>query len=206
MTAAPASLLELTAAEGDYLANREITVGMEPGEVIRDVTFDGCTFRGVVAERARLIRCTFEECTFVGGNLAMADLVDSRLVECEFIGCKLLGINWAAVTMSTIAPVPVTFTRCRLDFASFVGVDLTGAVFRDCDLREADFGEATLRRVDFTGSNLTGAAFRECDLREGNFVEATAYAIDPRTNRVRGARFRLPEALALLDPFGVDLS
>lgn len=194
----------------DAVAGRRLVVeetlhgSMEPGQELRDVDFDGCTFSGCALEQARLLRCTFIDTRFVACDLSLAVLTDSRLVGVVFERCKLLGLNFAALGARGPAADPLRFHECRLDMACFAGVDATGAGFAGCRLTEADFTDATLRGADFAGSDLHGARFANTDLREASLLGATGYTFDVRENRVRGLRLDAAQAVPLLGVFGIE--
>lgn len=200
---ASASLAALVADEGGFVSGRTISAGLDPGERVEDVEFDGCVFTGCVLKGARLARCTFTECTFEACNLSRADLVDSRFVECRFIGCKALAVRWTVVTASALAPVPMVFERCQLDLGSFAGADLAGWSMRECTLREADLSDATLRRADLSGSDVTAAGFARADLREATMLDVTGLSLDPREARVAGLRLDPATGVGLLAAMGI---
>ena len=176
-----------------YAVDSRFTGGLAEGAQLRSVEFDGCAFDGCVLAGVDLTGCTFTECTFTGVDLSRAVVTDARFAECGFADCRLLGMNFALAHTVTLA-APFRFERCRLDYASFRGIDVTGSLWRDCRLVEADFGEAVARRVDFAGSDLSRTVFAGTDLREASFVGAVGYAFDIRDNKVRGARFEVAEA------------
>lgn len=196
--------LRMEVGDTAYVSSTRLTGGLDEGEVLRGVEFDDCTFEGNVLVGARLVGCSFTECTFTEVDLSRADLTDSRFAECVFIESRMLGVNFALGHTGTLS-APFRFERCRLDYASFRGLDVSGSVWRDCRLAETDFGEAVARRVDFAGSDLSRAIFAGTDLREASFVGAVAYDFDIRENQVRGARFEVSEAGILLRHFGIEL-
>ena len=87
-------------------------------------------------------------------------------VDCTFVGCKMLAVSWTATGAGSMLAQPLRFEHCRLDGTTFVGLDLTGFVFRDCRLIDVDLTGADLRRADLGGSDLSGARFAGTDLRE----------------------------------------
>ena len=123
----------LRAEVGDtaYVSSTRLTGGLDEGEVLRGVDFDDCTFAGNVLVGAQLVGCTFTKCTFTGVGLSRADMTDSRFAECAFNESRLLGVNFAIGHTGTLS-APFRFERCRLDYASFRGLDVTGSVWRDC--------------------------------------------------------------------------
>ena len=188
----------------DYLVDETLTGALAAGETITGVEFDGCTFTGCTAAEASFVRCTFTDCRFVGCDLSMLTLTDSRLVGGAFERCKMLGISFAAL-VSPLAVEPIRFKDCRLDFASFRGVELPEATWQGCGLREADFGEAVLTGAAFPDSDLSMATFTGTDLRDASLVGARGYAFDVRENRVRGLRVDADEGARLLEVLGLHV-
>lgn len=180
-----------------------VLTSLEPGEVLRGLDVVDGVLDGLSWESAKVVGCTFEECTFTGCNLSMTELTDSRFVDCTFVGCKMLAVNWAATGAGSLLAQPLRFERCRLDGASFAGLDLTGFTFRDCQLVDVDFSESELRRVDFAGSTLAGARFVGSDLRDADLRGTVGLSLDPRDAKLKGARIDLDAAPGLLDVFGL---
>lgn len=183
----------------------EALASLAPGEVLRGREVVGEELAGLSWESARVLDCVFEECTFTSCNLSMTALTDTRFVDCTFVGCKMLAVNWTATGAGSLLAQPLRFERCRLDGTTFAGLDLTGFVFRDCQLTDVDFSEAVLRRVDLGGSDLSGARFAETDLRDADLRGTRGLAMDPRANRLKGARVDLDATPGLLEVFGVAI-
>jgi uncharacterized protein YjbI with pentapeptide repeats len=88
---------------------------------------------------------------------------------------------------------------------------LRDVLFRDCDLRLAQFRFArckavrfegcTLREADFHGADLSGVVFARCDLRDADLSGATLAGADLRGSQIGGARFGIQEVQGLIvDP------
>ena len=148
------------------------------------------------------------ECRFNGCDLSVVKLTNSRFADTAFKGCKLLGVDWtlAGDTGATKLPLGVAFEDCVLNLCSFIGLPLKGVRLLRCSAHEADFSEADLSNADCRESDFTSARFVSTNLTGADFTGARNYRIDPRSARLRRARFSLPEALALLEPFGIELS
>jgi fluoroquinolone resistance protein len=173
----------------------------KPG--LDDVEFEACVFDRCYFESSTLRRVIFRDCEFRDCDLSLVRFVSCRFVECRLIRCRALGVAWSGAEGSLIARIPFFFSGCTLDMGSFQGVDIPGSIFRDCSVREVDFGASDLRKVDFAGSDLSGSMFHRCDLREARFAEAVGVVLDPRENRCLGAEFSAVEALNLLACFGI---
>ncbi len=179
-----------------------------PAEAVEGVSFQDCTFENCRLSESAFRNCRFETCTFKGCDLSLAKLPHTRFKNVSFKGCRLVGVNWcdAAWSRSSLLKTGrVRFDSCLLDHALFIGLDLTGTSFKDCQLRGADFESANLTRADFRGADLAGARFAGCDLSEATFVGAQGYQINAAYNTLHQTRFSLPEAVALLHSLDIIL-
>ena len=199
----PASLLDELAGTGGYAADRTLTRGLSPGEVLDGIELEACRFEGNVLEGAVLRGCTFTDCVFTGCNVNRVDLDGSRFVDCTFVDVTALAVTWTRAAAAALSVRPWDFRRCRLDLASFQEAAMAGSRLVDCSLREADFGGADAQRVDFAGSDLGGAVFAGTDLRGACLLGASGYAFDPSQNRVRGLRVDATATTALLTAMGL---
>lgn len=156
-------------------------------------------------ERTTWRRCTFEACTLSGVNLSLCRLFDVRFSECTMTESKAQAVSWTGLRASGLAEHAISFQRCRLDYGSFIGVDLRGTRFVDCSLVDADFGEADCREVEFTGCDLSGARFAGADLRAALFADVRGLALDPRESRTLGLRVDTGAALDVVAALGIDV-
>ena len=67
------------------------------------------------------------------------------------------------------------YSRQNLAGRNFSGKDLRHAVFRWCNLENANFDRANLEGADLIGANLSHATFREANLTSANLVGARLY-------------------------------
>lgn len=184
--------------------------------------FDGEVFFGVALSGADLAqkefaRCTFKQLTLVESDWGGARLDDCLFEDCDltrmrpakmaargvvFLNCRLPGSVWA-----DLRPTPaLSFERCNLQYASFVGVNLTGAPFTHCRLTEVNFFESRLVDADFTGSDLTGSRFEDCDARGANLANTRGLFIDPAKNKIQGARIDVETAVLIALASGFRVS
>ncbi|WP_121357149.1 pentapeptide repeat-containing protein [Flavisolibacter nicotianae] len=164
--------------------------------------YDGCNFINCDFSHTDLSSTQFIDCSFMACNLSLAKLAKTTLQDIHFKNCKLLGLRFDECSGFGLA---VKFENCQLNHACFAGTKLKGTLFTNTQLQE----------VDFTDSDLTGASFHHCDLKnavfentllqKADFRTASNYAIDPEINRVKGAKFSLPDVLALLDKYGIQV-
>lgn len=127
--------------------------------------------RGLRAERVQLEHLRVDSVEFTGCELSSLRWSDSKLSRTVFRDCKLMGAVFENVTLdnvlfencrldySTLARVrangSVIFCRCSLREATFASADLTGSLFDDCDLRQAEFDGGKHRGLDLRGNDLS---------------------------------------------------
>lgn len=122
-------------------------------------------------------------------NAANVDWSDARMTDTEFHRTRLTGCNLSGTSLRN-----VLFSCCKIDLSLFHDSQLTDCRFQGCDLREADFQNASLKRV----------TFRNCDLRNARYPHALLSKIDLRGSQLAGMH---ADANALqgtfVDPFQV---
>jgi uncharacterized protein YjbI with pentapeptide repeats len=162
--------------------------------------FVGCTF-----ERCRFVGSVFEQCRFDGAvfrdcDLSVIKLPNTSLVDVRFEGCKLIGVDWTAVSTRFLR---MSFDRCLLSNSTFARMDLQGLVLVACTCHDCDFLGANLARATCHNTDFAKSRFVQANLSKADFTGATRYLIDPTMNTVKGAIFSLPEAVSLLRGLGV---
>lgn len=197
------SLAERVAGTDDWVVDLDLTEGLEPGEVLSGIEFEGCRFTGSVLEKAVLRDCRFTDCTFTGCNLSMADLVGSRFTDCRFVECKALAVAWARADEAPLSTRPWDMEQCRLDLGSWRDADLAGSRFVGCSMREVDLGGADVHGAELLDCDLAGATVAATDLRDASLVGSAGYAFDPAENRVRGLRVDAAAAGGILRAMGL---
>lgn len=68
------------------------------------------------------------------------------------------------------------------------------------------FANYEMQMVNFMGTELHETEFYQCDLRKADFRDATGYKVDILGSRLKDARFSLPEAVNLLADLKIKLS
>jgi uncharacterized protein YjbI with pentapeptide repeats len=183
--------------EGEEFADADLS-GVDLSE--RD--FTRCVFRRVTMPETVWRGARLEDCEFASCDLARAKPARLSLRGATFVGCRLTGIEW-----SDLAANPtVSFTECNLQYASFIGVNLTGTSFRRCRLIETVFADVRLTGADFAGSDLSGTTFEGCDLTRADFGEAVGLYLDASKNRVKGARISAATAMLMATALGLRIS
>ena len=68
------------------------------------------------------------------------------------------------------------------------------------------FAKCEMQMVNFMGTELHETKFYQCDLRKADFRDATGYKVDILGSRLKDAKFSLPEAVNLLADLKIKLS
>lgn len=169
---------------------------------VRHREFDRCHFRHcdflkVDWRGAEFAECVFEHCSF-----GLGKFIDCSWKAVKFKNSKLVGVDLAR---STINFFELEFTECLLDTCNFSGLPMADTSFVDCIIRECVFGETDLQRAKFQNCDLAKSLFHNTKLDQADFSSASNYTIDPLVNSIKGAKFALPEAVALLRGFDIEL-
>ncbi len=174
-------------------------------ETLGSVEWTDCTF-----ERCSFVGCTFAGCRLINCRFLGCDLSNVRVPDCVFSDVtfersKVIGVDWTQTRgpQATLLLLSLDFVESVLDYANFFGLPLRGVTIARCHAHAVDFSEADLSDAVCTGTDFQDSIFLHTNLERADFTGAANYAIDPTANSVRGARFSLPEAVALLRPFGV---
>ena len=124
--------------------------------------FVGTSLAGSALERLQILDCVLEHC-----DLANVHLTSSALTRVELTGCRATGLVASGALLRNVTMrncvadlsafrfatfTAVRFVDCRLHGADFVSADLTGALFRRCDLSRAELSQVRAR----------GAVFVDC--------------------------------------------
>ncbi len=193
---------------GERYEGLVLTGQMLAGLQLRDVEFEGCRFERCRLNNAVLHRCRLVDCRFDGCDLSGVRLPSTDLREVRFLRTKLVGVDWTELGASEPARALLSFSfeDCVLDYGNFKGMRLKEITMQGGTARQVELAECDLRGANLRGLDLEGATFQHTNLQGADLRDARHYAIDPTTNRIRGLKLSLPEALALLQPFGVEIA
>ncbi|MBO1416714.1 pentapeptide repeat-containing protein [Streptomyces sp. FH025] len=108
---------------------------------VTDSNFGQVQWTGTKASRT-----VFRNCKLMGAVIG-----ESPFDNVLFENCRLDYVVFGQIR----ATGALVFDRCVLTEATFTGADLTGAVFRDCTLRAAEFGPGKYKNCDLTGNDLS---------------------------------------------------
>ena len=178
------------------------------GVTLAEAVFSGCRFERCTLSGATLYRCSLLDCAFDDCDLSNLQVPNSRFVDAAFRRCKLLGVDWTRAGDRTASKLPLSFAfeECVLSLSGFFGLSLKNSRLLRCTALEADFAEADLSGCDCRETDFAKARFLHTNLSKADFTGARNYQIDPTANTVRRARFSLPDAIALLQAFDLQIS
>jgi fluoroquinolone resistance protein len=184
---------------------RTLSGGLDPGTELSGLDLEDCHLHGGVLERTIWRGCTLDGCSLTGVNLSMSRLVDVRFSDCIVRDSKAQAVSWTGLRSSGLAQRSLWFERCRLDYGSFMGVDVRGMRFVSCSLVDADFAEADCREVEFIACDLSGARFSGADLRGALIARGRGLSLDVREARTVGLRVDVSAALDLVAAMGMEI-
>lgn len=171
---------------------------------VQAVAFYDCVFQGCQLNDSSLKRSRFTGCLFADCDLSMVDVTDAVFQDTRFERTALVGVNWSLIDTSDLQGVGLDFDACTLNYATFLGLDLSKGRMTDCSAREVYLAEVNFSEADLSGTDFAGSTFMKCDLSGADLRGAKNYAINVVSNKVTGVKVSLGEALGLLA--GLDIT
>lgn len=177
---------------------------------IEDEIFNSDSFREIFVPAG-----SYENCKFINCDFSEYDISGTKFIECAFHDCNLSNVKTFDAVFNTVQfkrskllglkfdscndlLFTVTFDDCKLNHASFHGLDIKNTLFENSDLTAVDFTKANLTNAQFSNCNLLQATFFYTNLEGCNFSSSYNYAIDPEENKIRKAIFDMSGVLGLL--------
>jgi uncharacterized protein YjbI with pentapeptide repeats len=120
------------------------------------------------------------------------------------VNCSLIGADFTKIRTLLITSIAAEDTN--FSFAQFTHQKIPKSTFLRCNLRDADFTEATLKGSSFKMSDLERTIFSHADISDCNFIGAKRYYIDPKTSFLKGSTFSQPDVMSLLDALEIKIS
>jgi fluoroquinolone resistance protein len=174
------------------------------------IMFQQCRFSNCSFKEAILCSCRFQHCTFEKCDLSLVKVDKSIFSNTRFDNSKLVGVAWTSASWAKKEiqrlQRSIDFTRCVLNYSTFMGLTLEKMTLRQCTAKEVDFSQANLKQADCTFTDFEKSLFLHTDLSAADLRGASNYAINPLANTLKKAKFSLPEALALLDSMDIEIS
>jgi fluoroquinolone resistance protein len=166
--------------------------------VFVDCSFTKCELDHTTLNECRFVRCEITGLRSVSSSVQSLDFEDCRLQEIEW--APLLSSGAFPDPIHTLKDCSLkynTFTEMnfnRFDFSN--GNEIVGSMFAKCEMQ----------LVNLKGTELHETEFYQCDLRKADFRDATGYKVDILGSRLKDAKFSLPEAVNLLADLKIKLS
>ena len=164
--------------------------------------FDNCEFTNCNFSKSDLSNSNFMDCYFKGCNFSLALLNNTGLKNIKFLNCKLAGIDFSVCNDFLFS---AAFESCHLDYSSFFQKKMKKTSFVDCSLKEVDFTEVDLSMAVFKNCDLLDAAFVQTILEKADFRTAKNYSFDPELNKIKKAKFAYPGVTGLLTKYNIDI-
>ena len=138
-----------------------------------------------------LKECSLKYNTFTEMNFNRFNFSDGN----EIVGSMFAGImipdDGKTITNESDPTILSIYTAKEGDIWIIVG-----SMFAKCEMQLANFKGVELHETEFY----------QCDLRKADFRDATSYKVDILGSRLKDAKFSLPEAVNLLADLKIKLS
>ena len=163
-----------------------------------DGSFTKCELDHTTLNECKFVRCEITGLRSTHSSVQSLDFEDCRLQEIEWAPLLSNGAFPDPIhTMKDCSLKYNTFTEMnfnRFDFSD--GNEIVGSMFAKCEMQLANFKGVELHETEFY----------QCDLRKADFRDATGYKVDILGSRLKDAKFSLPEAVNLLADLKIKLS
>lgn len=171
-------------------------------EKVNHKEFEDCIFKNCDFSNSDFSNNTFIDCEFIDCNLSMTKLAGTGLKTLAFRNCKLLGIQFHACDDFLFG---VNFQDCMLDYASFANKKMPKTKFNSSSLKEVTFIGTDLTGSSFENCNLERAIFNDSILNGSDFTTAFNYTIDPEFNPMKKAKFSNQGIVGLLEKYDIKI-
>ncbi len=169
---------------------------------INNREFEGCIFKNCDFSNSDFSYNTFMDCEFIDCNLSMTKLINTSLKTVTFKNCKLLGIQFHTCDDFLFN---VGFDESVLDYSSFANKKMPKTKWSNCSLKEVSFIGTNLTGSIFENCNLDNSIFNETQLAAVDFTTAYNYKIDPEFNPMKKAKFATQGIPGLLDKYDIKI-
>ena len=129
---------------------------------LKDVRLEGCDLANLETRGLTLVRVEFVNCKMTGFRAGEADCLDVFFSESD--------LRYSQFRFSKFRSAE--FESCNFVEADFQGTDLSGAIFRKCNLHGAEMSKVKLVNADLRGSRVEGLQLNAEDIR-GAIVDAS---------------------------------
>lgn len=172
---------------GRHLSGLELIERLqEPDAEVALTAFDGESFERLDPDATSFSEVVFHNCSFEDVDFSGCTFTDILFVGCRFISCSMER-SWLN---------RVDFRACSAPGLGFNQGRLTGVSFTDCQLRYADFSEASVRGVVARDTCLAESVWRavklgrveleRCDLSRADVMRTSLEGVDLSSCNIGG--------------------
>ncbi len=153
--------------------------------------FENCSMRETVFEDCHFCEdetgtqwryCNLSKAVFQRSNLSLNQFIGCEAYKIELEECAAQGTTFDLDVHRKIAsqtmPGGMQVDKCKLQYASFSGADLSESRLESSDLREVNFSGCNLSNASLRGSALNNADFHQSILDGASLAHATFDEID----------------------------
>jgi len=175
-------------------------------KTIQNKCFENCNFKHCNFDNTKLLNCKFIDCEFIHCTLNTITTPNTVFSQVVFENSKLMGINWTLAKWPQIKLSSLlNFYSCNISHSSFFGLGFPEISMQECKVHDVDFREVDLSYANFTNSDFHQSIFIKTNLKGADFSGAINYNIDITLNEVKKAIFTFPDAINLLQHFGIQI-
>ncbi len=161
--------------------------------------FRRCAFRGAKLNQTAWNGTVLEDCIFDRCDLSNMVPKGASLRGVEFRDSKLIGVTWADLRSEPM----FTFVECNMRYQSFAKLDARLTKLAGCAIEEASFLEVNLTKAVFKNCSLAKTTIEKCVLTGADFSSSTGVFFDPSRNKSRGARISAETAVLIASAMGL---
>ena len=167
-------------------------------QIAENLTFKQCIFKNVVFNNILFKFIDLTDVRFENCDLSNTDLSKAVIHRVELVNCKVIGINLGDSTLRN-----VVFKQCNGNYACFRFANFGQVIFKDCLLRNTDFGESFFSKVTFHCSDLQLAQMSGTKLKEIDFSNSEIEGLGSRLEDLSGAIISPVQAVSLSKKMGL---
>lgn len=153
-------------------------------KIVIDTNFYGCSFTNIDFSSCDLKEVYFENCKFISCDFSLCTPSRYALKYDEFISCKLMGISFIEDHIEGCL-----FKETNMKYANFSDSKLDKVVFDDVNLEESSF--ISLKK-------LNKVVFNKCNLRLGDFYNTSLNGVDLTSCDITGIKTDLDSLKGLI--------
>ena len=117
----------------------------------------------------------------------------------------MVGLIFLQITPQGLGSPIESAINTTLKYCQFEKIDMPKTSFRNSDIIESSFSECDLSECSFKECRFSGSEISFCNLTKADFRNARGYYVNMKACKVAGAQFSFPEAIHLLDGFGIRI-